>query len=85
MTTHIALGQGQYVVNYGTFADLPAVFIEPASEPGPVGENADAAALPKTEIHPKGFVITFQSRAAANVLMDAIRAKFPPSQGERIA
>jgi len=74
----VILGEGAHVVNYGTWEGSPAVFIEPAPSPGPVGGDATGAGLPKDVVSPAGLVLTLLNPLAALTLIEAITKALLP-------
>jgi hypothetical protein len=72
----IELGAGRFVINHGYFGNKAALFIEPASMPGEIGEGASKSGLRKTECVPGGTVITFENLACADVLRDETEAAY---------
>lgn len=62
----IELGNGNYVLNHGTHGGKPALFIERAKSPQPVGGDARGENLPMDAVQSGGTVITFETfRGAA--------------------
>lgn len=51
------LGAGKYVISTGTFYDVPAVFIEDAPSPGPIGEKVPPKEREKLGVSVESTVI----------------------------
>jgi hypothetical protein len=64
----IEIGLGEVVSNWGTYEGKPALFIEPVTVAGVVGQHAPDG--PKHEVQPNSTIIRFHSPAGALVLME---------------
>ena len=67
----VRIGSGEVVVDTGGYLGVPAVFIEPAPAPGPLGEPANPP-LPINAIQPGSVVL--QIVGDVSVLINAINA-----------
>lgn len=70
--TTITLGHGAVVIGNGNADGAKAIFLEPAPAPGPVGGDAAECGLPMDGVVDGSVIIRFESRAGAQVLVDAI-------------
>lgn len=74
------LGLGEVTSTWGTYEGYPAVFIEPASPSGPVGELAPDG--PKTSVKEGGLVLQFQKPDGAGILVEDIHSALEKFYGE---
>lgn len=67
----VRLGLGEVIITTGKYRGVPAVFIEPTPDPGPVGELADPM-LPRNVVRPNSVVL--QVEGDVSVLIDALNS-----------
>ena len=71
----IKFGNGDKVVNYGTYGNEHCVFISDARYPGVVGECAERENLSNEELGDNPIVIITKSEKRARLLCDVICGK----------
>jgi hypothetical protein len=70
--TFVELGLGRFIIETGAVAGIPAVFIERAPAPGPVGGEAGRA-LPADSLSKGAIILAVRNSAGAQVLIDALQ------------
>lgn len=74
--TILSFGAGALLVDTGTYADAPAVFIKSASAPGPIGERApDSEQAPLDRLVAGEVVLTFPTEDRAQAVADLLTSK----------
>lgn len=71
-TAVLEFGLGRLVVDTGRYHYMPAVFIAPVSESGPVGTSAASLEHPLDTLLPGEIVLTFPTAAQAQAVADAL-------------
>lgn len=76
----LRIGAGEVSIDTGKYLGEPAVFIEPVSKPGPLGERVSPG-LPKDQVQPGSVIL--QIVGSASVLHEALSALSREGEGWR--
>lgn len=71
----VRIGLGEVVSNWGTYEGIPALFIEPATRAGIVGEKEfpDSEEI-KTDVRDGGIILQFHNANGADILIEDINS-----------